>query len=79
MPPGKTVLICDDDQGMRDTIAAILKRDYNVLTVSSGEAALGLLNGLADDCAAKVTGKTKDDALALIPNTLDGILAWLGV
>ena len=28
---------------MRDTIAAILKRDYNVLTVSSGEAALGLL------------------------------------
>ena len=43
MPPGKTILICDDDQGMRDTIAAILKRDYNVLTVSSGEAALGLL------------------------------------
>ncbi len=36
----KTILICDDDQGMRDTIAAILKRDYNVLTVSSGEAAL---------------------------------------
>ena len=43
MPPGKTILICDDDQGMRDTIAAILKRDYHVLTVSSGEAALGLL------------------------------------
>ena len=32
----KTILICDDDQGMRDTIAAILKRDYRVLTVSSG-------------------------------------------
>ena len=43
MAPGKTILICDDDQGMRDTIAAILKRDYNVLTVSSGEAALALL------------------------------------
>jgi DNA-binding NtrC family response regulator len=43
MPPGKTILICDDDQGMRDTITAILKRDYNVLTVSSGEAALSLL------------------------------------
>ena len=28
---------------MRDTIAAILKRDYRVLTVSSGEAALALL------------------------------------
>jgi DNA-binding NtrC family response regulator len=39
----KTILICDDDQGMRDTLAAILKRDYRVLTVSSGEAALGLL------------------------------------
>jgi DNA-binding NtrC family response regulator len=39
----KTVLITDDDQGMRDTIGAILKRDYRVLTVSSGEAALALL------------------------------------
>jgi two-component system, NtrC family, response regulator AtoC len=39
----KTILICDDDQGMRDTLAAILKRDYRVLTVSSGEAALVLL------------------------------------
>ncbi len=39
----KTILICDDDQGMRDTIAAILKRDYRVLTVSSGEAALALV------------------------------------
>ena len=41
--PTKTVLICDDDQGMRDTLTAILKRDYRVLTVSSGEAALALL------------------------------------
>jgi DNA-binding NtrC family response regulator len=39
----KTVLICDDDQGMRDTIAAILKREYRTLTVPSGEAALALL------------------------------------
>ena len=43
MGPPKTILICDDDQGMRDTIAAILKRDYTVRTVSSGEAALALL------------------------------------
>jgi DNA-binding NtrC family response regulator len=42
-PSIKTVLICDDDQGMRDTIAAILGRDYRVLTVSSGEAGLTLL------------------------------------
>jgi len=39
----KTVLICDDDQGMRDTIAAILRRDYRILTVSSGESALTIL------------------------------------
>ena len=43
MAQAKTILICDDDQGMRDTLSAILKRDYRVLTVSSGEAALGLL------------------------------------
>ena len=43
MPAAKTVLICDDDQGMRDTLSAILKRDYRVLTVSSGEAALVLM------------------------------------
>jgi DNA-binding NtrC family response regulator len=43
MSAAKTILICDDDEGMRDTIAAILKRDYNVLAVSSGEGALGLL------------------------------------
>src|SRR5687768_5794203 len=41
--PAKTILICDDDQGMRDTLSAILKRDYRVLSVSSGEAALVLL------------------------------------
>ena len=49
MAPSKTILICDDDQGMRDTIAAILKRDYRVQTVSSGEAALALLKELDID------------------------------
>src|ERR671910_739484 len=43
MPAQKTILICDDDQGMRDTLLAILKRDYRMLTVSSGETALVLL------------------------------------
>ena len=42
-PPAKTILICDDDLRMRDTIAAILGHDYRVLTVASGEAALALL------------------------------------
>ena len=43
MAAAKTILICDDDQGMRETLSAILKRDYKVLTVSSGESALVLL------------------------------------
>jgi DNA-binding NtrC family response regulator len=40
----KTVLIVDDDEGMRDTLTAILKRDYRVLRVASGEAALPILS-----------------------------------
>src|SRR5882724_6282266 len=40
----KTVLIVDDDEGMRDTLNAILKRDYRVLRVASGETALVTLN-----------------------------------
>ena len=40
----KTILIVDDDEGMRDTLAAILKREYRICSVSTGEAALPLLN-----------------------------------
>src|ERR1700740_3070416 len=40
----KTVLVVDDDEGMRDTLSAILKREYRVLRVASGEAALPVLN-----------------------------------
>src|SRR5436190_3746378 len=43
-PKPKTVLIVDDDEGMRDTLTAILKREYRVLRVASGEAALPVLN-----------------------------------
>jgi len=39
----KTVLIVDDDQGMRDTLAAILRKEYRVLTAASGETGLGVL------------------------------------
>ncbi len=38
---------------------------------------LNQLGPLVDDCAARVQGKTRETALALIPNTLAGILAWL--
>src|SRR5204863_4819962 len=40
----KTILVVDDDEGMRDTLNAILKREYRVLRVASGEAALTTLN-----------------------------------
>ena len=40
----KTVLMVDDDEGMRDTLTAILKREYRILRVGSGEAALPVLN-----------------------------------
>ena len=33
----KTVLIVDDDEGMRDTLTAILKREFRILRVASGE------------------------------------------
>ena len=42
-PKAKTVLIVDDDQGMRDTLGAILKREYRILSVANGEAALTVL------------------------------------
>ena len=30
-------------------------------------------------CAERVNGQTKDDAAAMIPNTLAGVLSWLGL
>ena len=39
----KTILIVDDDEGMRDTLSAILKRDHDVLTASTGEDGLAAL------------------------------------
>jgi two-component system, NtrC family, response regulator AtoC len=56
----KTVLIVDDDQGMRDTLTAILKRDYRVMTASSGEAGLNTL-------------RTEDVHLMLLDIRLPGI------
>jgi DNA-binding NtrC family response regulator len=40
----KTVLVVDDDEGMRDTLTTLLKREYRVLRVASGEGALPILN-----------------------------------
>ena len=32
------ILIVDDDESMRDTLEAILKKDFNVLKVSDGKS-----------------------------------------
>jgi DNA-binding NtrC family response regulator len=39
----KTVLVVDDDEARRDEAASILKRDYRVLRVATGEAALAVM------------------------------------
>jgi two-component system, NtrC family, response regulator AtoC len=43
-PKRKTVLIVDDDEGMRDTLAAILRHDFRVLKAATGEAGLALID-----------------------------------
>jgi len=48
-PLPKTLLVVDDDEGMRDTLIAILKRQYRVLAVESAEAALAVLRREAVD------------------------------
>src|SRR5688500_17615357 len=39
----KSLLVVDDDEGMRDTLAAMLRREYRVLRVATGEAALQVM------------------------------------
>jgi DNA-binding NtrC family response regulator len=39
----KTLLIVDDDEGMRDTLTAMLRRDFRVLRAATGEVGLQLM------------------------------------
>jgi DNA-binding NtrC family response regulator len=39
----KTVLIVDDDEGMREMLTAMLRRDYRVLRAATGEAGLVMM------------------------------------
>lgn len=39
----KTLLIVDQDEEMRETLASVLRRDYRVLRAASGEAALQIM------------------------------------
>ncbi len=42
-PKRKTVLIVDDDEGMRDTLVAILRHNFRALKAATGEAALAVM------------------------------------
>ena len=42
-PKTKTILIVDDDEGMRDTLSAILKRDHHIRIAATGEEGLQFL------------------------------------
>jgi len=62
----KTVLVVDDDEGMRDTLNAILKRDYNRMLELGGNiyftAKLGATDGHSfQHLAAVMTGNTQSD------------------
>src|SRR5262245_35025649 len=39
----KTFLIVDDDEGMRDTLTAVLRRDFRILKTATGESALQIM------------------------------------
>jgi DNA-binding NtrC family response regulator len=58
----KTVLIIDDDEGMRDTLSSLLKREFRVLRATTGEAALTLMTKdevdlvLLDVCLPGISG-----------------------
>ena len=43
MKSKKTILVVDDDEGMRDTLSAILKKDYEVRVAATGEEGLRVL------------------------------------
>ena len=72
----KTVLVVDDDEGMRDTLTAILKREYRVLRVGSGEAALPVLNREDVDLDAAGRPAARESAASRCCASSRRITAW---
>jgi len=70
--PIRTILIIDDDEGMRDTLTAILRREYRVLRAPNGEAGLALLSRDAVDVVlldVRMPGMSGFDVLKSIKET----------
>lgn len=44
----KKVLICDDEEGVRESLKLILGDDYNLIIVENGEQAMNVLNNSND-------------------------------
>jgi DNA-binding NtrC family response regulator len=70
LPPNpKTILVVDDDEGMRETLRAILRRDYRVLLAGSGEAGLDILKVEDVDlmlCDVRLPGMSGFDVLRAV-------------
>jgi len=90
-PPKVTDPITQATQGLTDTLTTVTQpvvTTLNTLTAAldfcntqfaSIYDPLHLLDAAKANCASRVQGMTKDDAAALIPNTLNAILSWLGL
>ncbi len=68
----RTVLVVDDDEGMRDTLTAILRREYRVLRASTGEQGITVLNRETVDVVlldVKMPGISGFDVLRQIKDT----------
>lgn len=67
-PPDTTVLVVDDESGIRDLLEAWLEDDYEVLSAGDGKQALDLLDESIDVALLdrRMPGVTGDDVLRTI-------------
>lgn len=74
-PTAVTATVTQVVQTLTSTAALALCRDQLAVIPDP----LGLLDAATAGCASRVQGRTREDAIGLIPNGLTGVLAWLGL
>lgn len=47
----KTILICDDEEGIRESLKLILEKDYELIFAESGDEAIGIMKSKPVDMA----------------------------